>query len=96
MKRATLLALTVSACLLTGCTNALKDGTGYLEDGNYKEAVTAFQKAVDEGKKTAEAYRGLGMAYYETTHLQKMLLKKRWQQGERRIRSFIIFSESAG
>ena len=44
MKRATLLALTVSACLLTGCTNALKDGTGYLEDGNYKEAVTAFQK----------------------------------------------------
>ena len=57
MKRATLLALTVSACLLTGCTNALKDGTGYLEDGNYK--------AVDEGKKTAEAYRGLGMAYYE-------------------------------
>ena len=47
MKRATLLALTVSACLLTGCTNALKDGTGYLEDGNYKEAVTAFQKAVD-------------------------------------------------
>ena len=55
MKRATLLALTVSACLLTGCTNALKDGTGYLEDGNYKEAVTAFQKAVDEGKKTAEA-----------------------------------------
>ena len=36
-----------------------------LEDGNYKEAVTAFQKAVDEGKKTAEAYRGLGMAYYE-------------------------------
>ena len=65
MKRATLLALAVSACLLTGCTNALKDGTGYLEDGNYKEAVTAFQKAVDEGKKTAQAYRGLGMAYYE-------------------------------
>ena len=56
MKRATLLALAVSACLLTGCTNALKDGTGYLEDGNYKEAVTAFQKAVDEGKKTAEDY----------------------------------------
>ena len=42
MKRATLLALAVSACLLTGCTNALKDGTEYLEDGNYKEAVTAF------------------------------------------------------
>ena len=65
MKRATLLALAVSACLLTGCTNALKDGTEYLEDGNYKEAVTAFQKAVDERKKTAQAYRGLGMAYYE-------------------------------
>lgn len=83
MKRATLLALTVSACLLTGCTNALKDGTGYLEDGNYKEAVTAFQKAVDEGKKTAEAYRGLGMAYYEQEDYAsaKMLLKKRWQQG---------------
>ena len=85
MKRATLLALTVSACLLTGCTNALKDGTGYLEDGNYKEAVTAFQKAVDEGKKTAETYRGLGMAYYEQEDYaicKKMLFEKSvWQQG---------------
>ena len=75
MKRATLLALTVSACLLTGCTNALKDGTGYLEDGNYKEAVTAFQKAVDEGKKTAEAYRGLGMAYYEQEDRESACLR---------------------
>lgn len=98
MKRATLLALAVSACLLTGCTNALKDGTGYLEDGNYKEAVTAFQKAVDEGKKTAQAYRGLGMAYYEQEDYEsaKMHLRKQFQQAEKRIRSFIIYSESAG
>ena len=97
MKRATLLALAVSACLLTGCTNALKDGTGYLEDGNYKEAVTAFQKAVDEGKKTAEAYRGLGMAYYELEDYESAKdLRKQFQQAEERIRPFIISSESAG
>lgn len=88
-----------SICLsLTGCTNALKDGTGYLEDGNYKEAVTAFQKAVDEGKKTAEAYRGLGMAYYEQEDYAsaKDAFEKALAAGERRIRSFIIFSEFAG
>lgn len=98
MKRATLLALAVSACLLTGCTNALKDGTGYLEDGNYKEAVTAFQKAVDEGKKTAEAYRGLEwhIMSWRIMNLQKMHLRKQFQQAEERIRPFIISSESAG
>ena len=42
-----------------------KTEQGIWKTENYKEAVTAFQKAVDEGKKTAEAYRGLGMAYYE-------------------------------
>ena len=94
MKRATLLALAVSACLLTGCTNALKDGTGYLEDGNYKEAVTAFQKAVDEGKKTAEAYRGLGMAYYEQEDYESAkdaFEKAIGSRRRERIRSFIIF-----
>ena len=96
MKRATLLALTVSACLLTGCTNALKDGTGYLEDGNYKEAVTAFQKAVDEGKKTAEAYRGLGMAYYEQEDYASAKDAFEKALAAYLIRSFIIFSESAG
>lgn len=65
MKRGIVVTLAVSMCLLTGCSNALKSGTVSLEEGNYTEAVSSFEKAVSEGKKTAEAYRGLGMAYYE-------------------------------
>lgn len=59
-------AVILAACLLGGCSNALRDGIRALEDGEYEEARDYFQSAVEEdGDKTAEAYRGLGMAYYE-------------------------------
>ena len=59
-------AVILAACLLGGCSNALSDGIRALEDGEYEEARDYFQSAVEEdGDKTAEAYRGLGMAYYE-------------------------------
>lgn len=79
-----LLWLTAMVCLLTACTNHVKDGTKYLEDGKTSEAVSAFEQAAEEaeekGEDASEAYRGLGMAYYaggdyETarTNLQKAL-----------------------
>lgn len=70
MKRTILCSLVFSVCLLTGCASSLKDGTEAMEEGQYAEAVTAFQKAAEEEKNTAEAYRGLGMAYYEQEDYQ--------------------------
>ncbi|CUX45182.1 tetratricopeptide repeat protein [Clostridium sp. C105KSO13] len=60
----------LTAFLLTGCQNAIKEGTGQLKEGKYEEAVSTFKKAADEKKDTAEAYRGLGMAYYEQQDYQ--------------------------
>lgn len=52
--------------MLTGCgSKAIEEGTKYLEDGNYKKAVTSFKEAVDKGQDVGEAYRGIGMAKWE-------------------------------
>lgn len=60
-------AAAMAVCMLGGCADALKDGTGALEAGQYEEARDIFESAAEqeEGEKSAEAYRGLGMAYYE-------------------------------
>lgn len=69
MKKRTAIICLTAACLLSGCANYVKDGTELLEQGEYAEAVTAFENVVsDESAKQeqlAEAYRGLGIAYYE-------------------------------
>lgn len=73
------LALVTASCLLTGCSNASKAGIKAMEREDYKEAVTQFTEAVNtaesKGKKenAAEAYRGLGMAYYELKEYDKVL-----------------------
>ena len=73
-----LIILTMS-CLLTGCSNAGKAGIKAMEEENYKEAVTQFTQAAStaeaKGKKedAAEAYRGLGMAYYELKEYDNVL-----------------------
>lgn len=68
MKRhVSFIAICMLLCLaLTGCgSKAIEEGTTYLEDGNYKKAVTKFKEAVDKGQDTGEAYRGIGMAKWE-------------------------------
>ncbi len=65
MKKKMTAILAVLVFLLTGCSDTVKDGTELLEKGEYEEAVSTFRQAVEEDKNTAEAYRGLGMAYYE-------------------------------
>lgn len=64
-----------SAGLLPGCANPQKDGTEALEAGNYEAALTEFKKAAesDNKEKSAEGYRGLGMAYYEMQDYAKAL-----------------------
>lgn len=73
------LVLVTASCLLTGCSNAGKAGIKAMENEDYKEAVTQFTQAANtaesKGKKdaAAEAYRGLGMAYYELKEYDKVL-----------------------
>lgn len=60
-------AALLAACMLSGCADAVKEGTKALENGEYGEAQKLFEEAVKDGdaETAADAYRGLGMAYYE-------------------------------
>jgi tetratricopeptide (TPR) repeat protein len=60
----------LAVLLLTGCQNQIKEGTKQLEEQKYEEAVNSFEKALEKNKDKAEAYRGLGMAYYEQQDYQ--------------------------
>ena len=80
MRIKTKLMFTAAVCIsaagiLSGCANPQKEGTAALEEGNYEEALTQFQKAAesDDREKSAEGYRGLGMAYYESGEYGKAL-----------------------
>lgn len=68
----------LTVLLLTGCQNEIKEGTKQLEEQQYTEAVGSFEKALEKKKDTAEAYRGLGMAYYEQQDYQSA--KEAFQQ----------------
>ena len=60
-------AALLAVYMLSGCADAIKDGTKALKEGRYEEAQELFQEAAGDAddKTAAEAYRGLGMAYYE-------------------------------
>lgn len=64
--------------LLTGCQDEIKEGTKQLEERQYTEAVGYFEKALEKKKNVTEAYRGLGMAYYEQQDYQSA--KEAFQQ----------------
>lgn len=58
----------LAACLLTGCkekVNYIEQGTQQLEVKQYEEAIGSFEQSLVAEEDAAEAYRGLGMAYYE-------------------------------
>lgn len=57
--------LLVLLLLFTGCAGNIKDGVALLEEGKYEEAAEAFQKDVEKERNLDEAYRGLGIAYFE-------------------------------
>lgn len=62
------LCMLLAVCLLTGCkekVNYIEQGSTQLEEQKYEDAVDSFQKSLEVGEDAAEAYRGLGMAYYE-------------------------------
>lgn len=51
--------------ILTGCAGNIKDGVSLLQEGKYEKAVEMFQKDVSKERNLDEAYRGLGIAYFE-------------------------------
>lgn len=63
------LAVSMAVCVLAGCGNAVKEGAQLLEEGKVEEAAAAFEQVLDDKKSSdaqiIEAYRGLGMCYYE-------------------------------
>ncbi|MGC4018965.1 MAG: tetratricopeptide repeat protein [Muricomes sp.] len=60
----------LTAFLMTGCQSAVEEGTRQLEEHEYTDAVSSFKEALEKKKDVAEAYRGLGMVYYEQQDYQ--------------------------
>lgn len=65
MRQMILMVWVAVMVVLTGCANAVEDGTKLLEQGDYAAAEEKFQKSIDDGKDVSEAYRGLGICYFE-------------------------------
>lgn len=57
--------LAVLLLLLTGCARNIKDGVKLLEEGKYEDAVEVFTEDVEKERNLDEAYRGMGIAYFE-------------------------------
>lgn len=55
--------------LAAGCTSesqaVYEQASTDLENGMYEEAASGYQQVIDQGEYLAEAYRGLGIAYYK-------------------------------
>ena len=57
--------------LLAGCAKNIEDGVLLLEEGKYEEAIEVFQADIEKGKHLDEAYRGIGLAYFEMEEYKK-------------------------
>ena len=71
-KKKVIIGILVALCMtVTGCAGSVKKGTKYLEEKDYKNAEVEFQDAVDKKKNLGEAYRGLGLCYWEQKKYEK-------------------------
>lgn len=90
--------LVMTGVLLTGCmgTNYLEEGVSQLEEKQYEEASKSFQKEIDEEKNLDEAYRGMGIAYFEMEEFEKQLMRsgRHWTMGQKKRQRYIILSVS--
>lgn len=68
------LGMLILCCLLfAGCANAVEDGTAFLEEGKMEEAQEKFEASIEKEKDLGEAYRGLGICYWEKEDYTKAL-----------------------
>ena len=71
-KKKVIIGILVALCMtVTGCAGSVKKGTKNLEEKDYKNAEVEFQDAVDKKKNLGEAYRGLGLCYWEQKKYEK-------------------------
>ena len=74
--KCTLIGTLLSLCLLCGCANKVEEGADLLEKKDFEGAVKVFEQVLSDGKSSsvqeAEAYRGLGMAYFELGQYDKV------------------------
>ena len=73
MRKWKLAYIIVASCMITGCASNVKAGVESLEEGNYTEAITYFEKQIQRDKQESEACRGLGIAYFELGEYQSSL-----------------------
>ena len=57
--------------LLAGCQEKGPTVTEMLDSGDYEAAIISMQKMIDKGENIGEAYRGIGIAYWELGEYQK-------------------------
>lgn len=64
-----LIVMIVVACIfVSGCQQPMtyvQDAVAQMEQGEPENAMVLFEKAISKGVQKAEAYRGLGICYYE-------------------------------
>ena len=65
LKGALSVSLSIAMLTFSGCASSVSEGTKFLKEGNYKEAADKFQESIDKEKNLGEAYRGLGLCYWE-------------------------------
>lgn len=82
-KQKMIILITAASLFFTGCSSNVKDGVALLEEKKYENAIVAFEEQVDIGKKTEEAYYGLGIAYFELEEYEKSVtaFEKSIEQG---------------
>lgn len=73
MKKRWLSILILCCLLLAGCGNAVKEGTALLEEGKMDEAQEKFETSIEKEKDLGEAYRGLGICYWEKSDYTKAM-----------------------
>lgn len=66
-----LMAVCLLSFTMTGCATQIDKGKSLLEEGNYEEASEVFEKATKDSDMEKEAYRGLGISYYELEQYDK-------------------------
>ena len=57
-----------------GASSLFKKGNAQYAKAQYKEAITSYQKLVDEGYQSVAVYYNLGNAYYKTDDMSSALL----------------------
>ncbi len=87
MKKIRIIAAVIFTVFCMGCSMNTKEGAAFLEEGRYEEAIACFEKDIAEEKHLEEAYRGVGIAYFQLedyanalTNFQTLLTREKAEE----------------